>query len=100
MRITRESRIENQRRWEEHVRVAQDHPEGYADYCRKNQISVATLNYWRNKMRVRKVSDTVQRPAFIPIQVISEGNQSAVRGLPDPKWVAELILHLTAKVGE
>jgi len=93
------NRIENRKKWEEHVRVAQDHPEGFADYCRKNQISAAALNYWRNKLRTGEESEVMQRPAFIPVQVIAGEGQS-VGGLPDPKWVAELILHLAAKAGE
>jgi len=90
--------MENQEKWLNHARLAQNHPKGFRSYCRENQISINALSYWRNKLRDSLNKDVPQRAPFIPVQVITSERKCRGNQLPDPKWVAELILRLSEGV--
>jgi len=87
----------NRERWQERVRQANQHPEGLSAYCRANDISIGALNYWRKKEQSKSPA-LAQRSAFVPIQVMAAETEVPAPRLPDSKWVADLILHLSAGV--
>lgn len=95
------NRAANKARWQERVKQANRHPEGLTAYCRAHNVSLGALKYWRKKDQAKPpVPAFVQqrRPAFIPIQVMETENEIQSQRLPDSKWVADLILHLSAGV--
>ena len=92
------TRTENQKKWREHVAKAQEHGDGFASYCRVNGISNSTLVYWRKKLGPKPASELRQGSPFIPVQVLNVESMPRGSTLPDAKWVAEVILHLSAGI--
>lgn len=92
------SRVENEKQWQEHVRLASEHEDGVTSYCRTAGISVKGLGYWRKKFERKPRTNPHQRSAFIPVQVLASEDavSSLGRERPDAKWVADIILHLSA----
>jgi hypothetical protein len=89
------TRVEKEKLWQEHIRLATGHPEGWASYCRKSGISINTLNYWRARLKSKPGKIKSKTNSFIPVQVLTaESKPREVR--PDAKWVADIILHLSA----
>jgi hypothetical protein len=80
--------------WRGRLEEAEKHPKGIAGYAREAGVSAIRLYNW--KARLKKESQTAlpQDPgeAFCRVKVI-EPRRSP---LPDPKWVAELILALAS----
>ena len=101
MKVITESRMERQRQWKRRLEEARVYPGGLAEYCQKAGVTLSALNYWRNKFRIRPApSQSVQRAAFVPVQIFAAENRACGPKLPDPKWLADLIRHLTAASGE
>ena len=99
MREANGARLENEKRWLEHVRLAREHDRGMASYCREAGISLESLRYWRSKSELKNMtSGKSRRPnsVFVPVQVLGADGFARTRGLPDTKWVADLILQLWA----
>ena len=101
-----EEQFKNESIWRGHVEEARKHPKSISAYCRDRGISRSGFNYWQKRLgaqslqRKRTPAEVAvkRRPsAFIPVELLpfvpvsKSGPQ-----LPDPKWVAELILHLTS----
>jgi transposase-like protein len=94
-------RRKKEKQYQEHIRKAQADPAGIAAYCRRAGISVNTLNYWRSKVRPEPpMLDGDESPAFLPVQVIESAEPSPRSNLPDPRWVAKVMLHLARGVEE
>jgi len=95
MRRASGKRADARGQWLDHVRQAREYEGGLAAYCRQAGISVRGLSYWRKKCGTVSAESPIERPsAFIPVHVMAA--ESAVRssGLPDAKWLADLIHHL------
>jgi hypothetical protein len=89
------TRREKEKQWLEHVKKAQSHSVGIAAYCRRAGITVNALNYWRAKTRLRpSMPDRDENPVFLPVQVIENEVPDLRSEFLDPKWVAEVMLHL------
>ena len=91
------NRIENEKRWLEHVRRSREHPEGLGAYCREQDISYMALAYWRKKCRAAilpPATQTGQRD-FMPVEVLGAEEIPGPRRLPDARWVAQVMLHLS-----
>ncbi len=45
-----------------------------AEFCRRNGITRQALSYWRRALEpvARRVEQRVQRPAFVPLQIVDE----------------------------
>jgi hypothetical protein len=53
------------------------------------------LNYWRAKLRAEGAGPRSRSlPEFI--EAIVEREPAAARALPDPRWVAEVLMHLAS----
>ena len=89
------SRIENERHWRGHVARLRSHTGTAASYCRAEGLSIPAMGYWQRKLGSGSQHSGVlaRTPAFIPVEVVT-ATLPANRALPDPRWVAELILHL------
>lgn len=86
--------------WKTHISQAKQFEGGFAAYCRSQNISVHTLNYWRKRFDRSSVQKSFRAPSpFIPVNIETPVfSKLAVRSLPDPKWVAEFVLHLQGGV--
>ncbi len=84
-----------QQYWLGHVAGVEKYSGSHEAYCRAEGVSAPALRYWRKKLgRVNRSKGLAPvTPSFIPVEVMSERR---TRGdLPDPRWLAELIYHLS-----
>lgn len=99
------SKVEIEKKWQERVRLAEEHVGGISAYCKQAGVSSSALYMWRKKLSLNKRVDakvenqsakgSALRPAFVPIQIMAaQIPTESLRKLPDPKWVASVILHL------
>lgn len=80
--------------WLNHAAGADSYSGSHEAYCRAEGISAPALRYWRKKVRRASQSKCVMvAPKFIPVE-ITQDQQTRV-GLPDPRWLAELIIQLS-----
>jgi len=92
------ARIEKEKYWQEHLRLAREHKAGPTSYCRAAGISIKSLSYWRKRCERHRITKPDGRSAFIPIQILNPeipAVRALERELPDAKWVADVILHLS-----
>lgn len=88
---------EKQRYWESHAVAVEKFGGSHEAYCRAEGISAPALRYWRNKARGKpRPIKSLPTKAFVPVEVMFEGPTRPV--LPDPRWLAELILALNGGV--
>ena len=66
------SRAENEKLWQERMARLRCHRGTVSTFCRAEGV----------------------RPAFIPVEVVAERPLQSEGRLPNPRWVAELVLHL------
>ena len=91
--------------WQNHIERSESGAGSMMAYCRAEGISLATLNYWRKKLKneapslaslpekaVARYSERLS--SFIPLQIAAEKAPDFDSGLPDPRWLAEFILNL------
>jgi hypothetical protein len=92
---------DNEQVWRAHVEGADKHPRSVSAYCREKGISRFALNYWMRKLgQERRTKEVIQqfpipgkaKAAFIPVSVLDAAQKKP--GLPDPKWVAQVLMHL------
>lgn len=84
--------------WQEHVQRSRVHPGSVASYCREAGILAGSLRYWRKKLAVNTRARGDRKSAFVAVEVSPSppaAPRSVSRPLPDPKWVAQVILHLS-----
>jgi transposase-like protein len=72
--------------WREQVRLAEAFDGTAAAFCRRNNLNPTAFYFWRKRLKDRAV---VQSP-FVAVEVMPER-----RRLPEAKWLAEFIQHLT-----
>ena len=85
---------EKQRYWENHAEAAEKFVGSHEAYCRAEGISAPALRYWRIKARgKRRPIRPLPTKPFVPVEVMYDG--PARPKVPDPRWLAELILALT-----
>lgn len=102
----KKNRTVNARQWRERIERAKTRSGSLESYCREEGVTLPALNYWRRKLRSSYPVKTEPKapakvPAFVSVEVI--GEEASVekyarangRVLPDPRWVAEIILHLS-----
>jgi hypothetical protein len=101
MRNKTGTRLRNEEIWRQHVAALARHPGSVSSYCETHGLSRFALKYWRRKLEGH--SEAIARratssPAFIPV-VVSPREKRSEGQLPDPKWLAELLHHLSARAG-
>jgi hypothetical protein len=105
-RIQGADRLEKARQWQERLERAESRSGSLESFCREEGVSLPVFNYWRRRIghlpRRGLVNKTQAKvPAFVPVEVTHEGAtaerfaRADDRALPDPRWVAEIILHLS-----
>lgn len=81
-------------KWKSHISAQKDSGQSMVAYCKANGLSPHTFGYWAQKIKLESEAQATP-PPFLPVQVVAK--QSAPgeeKQLPDPKWVAEVLLHL------
>ena len=83
--------------WRQHIERANQYPEGIQKYCNANGLSIQTYYKWKLKLNSKNKK--------IPTKLIPSSSFAEVRickpefvckqNLPDAKWLAEFLLHLT-----
>lgn len=90
------SRNENEKRWRERIARLQGHQGTLTAFCKGEGITIEGLKYWRDKLLAESgtVAPAPRRSAFVPVEVVVEKARQSGGGLPDPRWVAEFVLHV------
>jgi hypothetical protein len=92
--IAKQVRIENEKIWRDRVVRASRYPGTILSFCRSEGISREGLRYWQKKISCGRVGSATAPvvPRFVDVEIVDQQRPTA--GLPDARWVAELILHL------
>ena len=86
--------------WQEHLKRIKDHKGTLSSYCIANDLTLRELAYWRKKLQgetsIKRVTKNKisKKATFIPVQV-SPAAFPLQSKMPDPKWVAEFVFHLS-----
>lgn len=88
------AQVEKRRFWRGHIAMAGRYAGSHKAYCRSQGISVHSFYYWKKRLLGdgAKSVALVPRP-FVPVEVTPPRIGMSSR-LPDPRWLAEFILHL------
>ncbi len=79
--------------WREQLALASRRDGSLESFCRERGLSLASLAYWRKKFRAGESKALALSP-FVPAKVVPTAVDST---LPDPRWVAELIVELVRR---
>jgi hypothetical protein len=87
---------EREQYWRDHVAKALECPEGVETYCQAQGLSIYTFEGWKRRFAKREKAAVkkAELPRFLPVEIASKAKKNL--GFPDPKWLAEFILHLGA----
>ncbi len=85
----------------EHWRKRIEEAEGFAGseraFCSSQGLSLATFRYWKNKVKKQEPSNLIVTTSpFVRVEIERPRPQSK---LPDAKWVAEILMHLSRGLG-
>jgi len=88
--------------WRNHVIGAESHPDGTSTYLREHGLKSPTYFTWRKKLKkIDSHATILPSSPFLPVVVgnnkkpnIINSKNKLNENLPDPKWVAEVMLHL------
>ncbi len=83
--------------WREHLGLAEKHPVSQMAYCREAGLEARKLYAARERFKARAARGQAKallvRPSQKPFVAVKV-NEPKINSLPNPKWVAEFILHL------
>jgi transposase-like protein len=81
--------------WRAQVAASEARQGSLSAFCRERGIEAHALNYWRAKLRAEGATPKSRTlPAFI--EAVVEREPAMARSLPDPRWLAEVLLHLAS----
>src|SRR5215210_2394632 len=86
---------EKEKVWRTRIARAAEFPGSIRTFCQNEGVSVNGFQYWKQKIARENQTPALIPSPFVRVQVgdaVVESRQ--VSGLPDPKWIAEVILHL------
>ena len=81
--------------WRSHVEAAANFPGSLAAYCRQNNLDSNRFNYHRNKILKKNKFVEVRPVENIVSEAMPKETASYPQRMPDPKWLAALILELS-----
>ena len=91
--------LEKEKIWRAHMAKAAAFDGSNRSYCKSASISLNTFQYWRSKFAFSKEvgqAKSAARSAFARAEIVNAMPEPfRLSRLPDPKWMAELILHLS-----
>ena len=80
--------------WKNHIAQAERFEGSIPAYCRSAGIRDHTFYYWQKKLRAKKTIPGLNTSSFIRAEVAPAAVERHGLKLPDPKWVAAIILSL------
>lgn len=84
-----------QAEWEDRFREAEAHAGGVAGYCQEKGIRRERFYWWRRRIRGVGRGERAER-AFARVEVLPVSEPAPPRpGLPDPEWLAQVLLALS-----
>ena len=63
------SREQNRVAWERRLRRFDPSQMTVADFCRREEVSVASYYYWKRQIRPTSIEATTGEPMFVPVNV-------------------------------
>jgi hypothetical protein len=80
--------------WRKQVHQAEGFEGSATEFCRQRGLNLAPFYSWRKRFRaeVQNQSRSVVRSPFVAVEVLPENRTNR---LPDPKWLAEFVRHLS-----
>lgn len=75
--------------WEKRITKAELFDGSNQAFCSSEGLSLATFQYWKKRLRPRQNRIAVPPSPFVKVAI-----ERVPASLPDPQWVAELILSL------
>lgn len=84
---------EKERFWRAQLAGAERRNGSMGEYCRERGISASALAYWKRKLERGYQSKAIVPSGFVPVQI----SRVEKRELPDAKWLASFILHLSGE---
>ena len=81
--------------WRQHIELANQYPDGVLKYCRANGLASQTFYKW--KLKSKDMHTPIKLAAMQPFAEVHVCKPEVLRrqGLPDAKWLAEFVLHLS-----
>lgn len=76
---------QKRKHWRAHITKGLKHPKGVSAYCREENLSKSTFQYWSRSLK-EEPARVVAKTAFASVAV-SEVKTS----LPDPEWLARFV---------
>ena len=89
---------ENKQRWQEIYERYVVSGLSVVKFCSGEGISKSTFIYWKDIFRGHKKREKA-KSSFIPVNLSERSKLKVESVLPNPRWVAELILELSALGG-
>ena len=80
--------------WKNHIAQAERFEGSIPAYCRSAGIRDHTFYYWQKKLSAKKTIPVLNTSSFIRAEVAPAAVEQCGSKLPDPKWVAAIILSL------
>lgn len=92
--MTRQQKTEH---WRKRIEASESFAGSEREYCDSQGLSLATFRYWKSKLRVELPAGLVMPTSpFVRVEIERPRPQSK---LPDAKWVAEVLMHLSRGLG-
>jgi len=84
--------------WKAHISQAKYFDGSIKKYCQSEGIQVHTFQYWKKQLAKKSPEERLPGlSSFLPVNVVSPAS-TIHKSLPDPKWLAELICELHARL--
>ena len=83
--------------WRAQLKAIKEYPGTLTDYCQTHGITMSAYHYWLRKLKPKPSESALlpRQSSFVPVEIIGEYPKHTTSSLPDPRWVAEIILNLS-----
>ena len=91
-----ESNREKAKVWTARIEQAAQFPGSVVDFCQQEGLSIHTFRYWQRKLKDReRKTKPIESNPFARVSILGQSQpREERRALPDPRWVAEVLLQL------
>lgn len=90
-----DNRAEKRIRWQSVLAKSKLYPGSIPEFCRQEGVSIYTFRYWHRKLNQDNEQKLIGTSAFARVQIqTSLADSNHHQDLPDPRWIAEILLHL------
>jgi hypothetical protein len=91
-----ESNREKAKVWTARIEQAEQFRGSTVEFCQKEGLSIHTFRHWKRKLQdLEHKAKPIESNPFARVSVLTQLQpREERRALPDPKWVAEVLLQL------